>query len=410
MGGPVRLPWGTKMFQTLKKFNLTIWLIVVGAFASRFVMFMVWPYLAVILHDKFGLNPFEVGLFLTASGGVGTIFGFYVGYLSDQIGRRKIILLGVFVTIVSSAIMGMADGLPLFFAASLGTALARGMTEGPARALMTDMMDDADAKELSLHVRYFSLNVGAATGPLIGAAIGLSGHQTTFFWLAGVYAVYLVAAAWVFHIETPAAKSQSARFSFASAVRVLRADQTFLVFILAAFLGNLAYAQIDAGMVQYLQISGFENLVVQFAQMMAVNGTTIIILQFPLLALLKSVGPFARAQIGVSLFAAGFVGFGLAPLDTGTWLLVAMFVLSVGEAILFPTMNILIDRIAPKDMKGSYFGAAGLGGFGFVFAPVIGGAILATFGGFTLWASMAMLAVLVSGLYFRARSRAPLPA
>lgn len=397
------------MFQTLKKFNFTIWLIVIGAFASRFVMFMIWPYLAVILHNKFGLNPFEVGLFLSASGGAGTLFGFYVGYLSDQIGRRKIILAGTLAAVGASAIMGLADNLFLFFVASLGSALARGMTEGPGRALMTDMMDDADAKELALHVRYFALNVGAATGPLIGAAIGLTGHQTSFLLLAGVYAIYLAAAAIVFRIELPLKKSAANKFSFASAIRVLRADHTFLVFILAAFIGNLAYAQIDAGMVQYLQISNFDGLIVQFAQMMALNGTTIIVFQFPLLALLKPVSPFARAQIGVSLFAAGFLGFAFAPLDSGLWLLAAMFVLSVGEAILFPTMNILVDRIAPQDMKGSYFGAAGLAGFGFVFAPVLGGAILATAGGFALWLAMTGLSLLVSALYYKARSRAPLP-
>lgn len=398
------------MFAAVKNFNMTVWLIITGAFASRFVLFMIWPYLAVLLHENFNLDPFSIGLFLSAAGIGGTLFGFYAGYLSDQIGRRKIILAGTLISALSALSLGYAQDLVWFFIATFAASLARGMTEGPGRALMTDMVESRQDREMALQVRYFALNVGAALGPMTGAYAGLSGHQSTFSLLAGIYALYLITAAYVFRVQQPANRTEAKKFSFLSALRVLRADRRFLSFVLAAFLGNIAYAQIETGMVQYLQLNNFPGLVALYAQIMMLNGITIMIFQFPLLALLKGWSPFARAQLGVTLFAAGFAGFAIAPLDTSTWLLVSVFVLSMGEVILFPTINIIVDRIAPSHMKGSYFGAAGLAGFGFAFAPLVGGALLSVAGGLGLWSAMAGLSLAVGLLYLGARRRGPLPA
>ncbi len=66
------------MFAAVRHFNKTIWLIIFATFASRFVLFMVWPFLAILLYQKFGLNEFQIGMFLAGSAAVGVFFGFYV--------------------------------------------------------------------------------------------------------------------------------------------------------------------------------------------------------------------------------------------------------------------------------------------------------------------------------------------
>ena len=168
------------MLAAIRGFNLTIWLIIAATFGGRFVQFMILPFLAILLHQRFGLNELEVGLFLAAASLIGIIFGFYVGYLSDRIGRRKIIVFGVALTVVAMIMLGVADNLYLLFAGTLMQSLARPMVENPGRALMTDTVDDRAVKDMALHMRYFALNVGAALGPLLGAAAGLNGAQSTF--------------------------------------------------------------------------------------------------------------------------------------------------------------------------------------------------------------------------------------
>lgn len=384
----------------MREFGATVWLIILATFASRFTFFMVWPYLAILLHDRFGLNEAEVGLFLFAALSIGILFGFYVGYLSDRIGRRRIILVGLVVSSLSMFTLSVAGSLVVFLIATTGASIARSMVEGPGRALLTDMIESRDAKDLALHMRYFALNVGAAIGPLIGIGIGATGNQTTFAFVGAVYATYFVAAAIIFRIENPLRGSaMGGDLSAFKALKVLRADTAFLLFVLATFSANIAYGQVDAGLVQYLRQQSVAELTALYAHLILVNGMTIVVFQFPLLGLLKSLSPMVRAALGVALFTGGFVGFAIADPHQEWQLLVAMFILSFGEAILFPTLNIIVDRMAPEGLKGTYVGAAGLAIFGFAVAPMVGGYILFVFGGASLWLSMTGLSLLVAVLF-----------
>jgi MFS family permease len=389
------------MLAAIRGFNLTIWLIIAGTFGGRFVQFMILPFLAILLHQKFGLNELEVGIFLAAASLVGIIFGFYVGYLSDRIGRRKIIIFGVVLTIVAMLALGVADNLYVLFAGTLMQSLARPMVENPGRALMTDTVEDRDVKDMALHMRYFGLNVGAALGPLLGAAAGLTGEQSTFYLVAVVYCAYLIGAIVVFRIEPPArASAAGSLLNLGEVLRVLGRDHPFLLLVLASLICSICYGQTDSALVQYLQIQSVADIASLYAILIAVNAGTIVILQFPLLRLMQSVTLFRRSMFGVILFVFGFVGFAIAPTETPYGLMLAMFVLSVGEAILFPTQNLIIDRIAPDAMKGSYFGAFSLGVLGFAIAPLIGGALLYAFGGLVLWLVTALLASIVALLYY----------
>jgi MFS family permease len=389
------------MLAAIRGFNLTIWLIIAGTFGGRFVQFMILPFLAILLHQKFGLNELEVGIFLAAASLVGIIFGFYVGYLSDRIGRRKIIIFGVLLTIVAMVALGVADNLYVLFAGTLMQSLARPMVENPGRALMTDTVEDRDVKDMALHMRYFGLNVGAALGPLLGAAAGLTGEQSTFYLVAVVYCAYLIGAIVVFRIEPPArASAAGSLLNLREVLRVLGRDHPFLLLVLASLICSICYGQTDSALVQYLQIQSVADIASLYAILIAVNAGTIVILQFPLLRLMQSVTLFRRSMFGVILFVFGFVGFAIAPTETPYGLMLAMFVLSVGEAILFPTQNLIIDRIAPDAMKGSYFGAFSLGVLGFAIAPLIGGALLYAFGGLVLWLVTAFLASIVALLYY----------
>lgn len=253
---------------------------------------------------------------------------------------------------------------------------------------------------MSLHVRYFALNVGAATGPILGTFAGISGHQTTFFLLAGIYAAYLLAAAIVFRIERPLKRSTMASGTgFGQILSVLGRDRALLLFVVAALLGNMAYAQIDAGMVQYLRLSNTPELTATIAVLIFTNAATVVAFQFPMLRLTRRLNANNRASIGVVLIALGLLGFALVPVHTLVALVAAMFVLSVGELILFPTINIIVDQIAPPDLKGSYVGAAQLASFGLILAPIAGGALLQWGGGLALWLTMAGLALLVALLF-----------
>ncbi|MCJ8323519.1 MAG: MFS transporter [Rhizobiales bacterium] len=393
------------MFNAIKQFNKTVWLIIISTFAARFTFFMIWPFMALILYEKFELNELEIGGFLAVAVFIGIACGFVVGNISDRVGRRKIILLGLVFQVISLSLLGMAQSLELMLGATVLQSIARTMTENPGKALMTDMMKDREVKDMALHMRYYMLNVGAALGPVAGVYIGITGQQTTFFVAASMYALYLGAAGIVFNIEKPLKRTKMATDqSFKALFSLLRQDHSFLLFVFASFLAFITYAQIDTGLLQYLRQQGIENLRTLFAQLIFINGLTIIIFQFPMLKWLKNVQPLNRAIIGVVMFFIAHLTFAFTPATQVWGLMLAMFILSFGEVILFPTMSILVDRMAPEHLKGSYFGAAALGGLGFSAAPLVGGYLLYEYGGFTLWTSMAAITILVGILLYIAQT------
>ncbi len=391
------------MLNSIRQFTAVVWLVIIATMVQRFTFFMVWPYLAIILHQEHGMNAFEIGAFLATSGIIGNTLGFYVGYLSDKFGRRIVILGGLVWSIGALVTLGLSDNLLLFLTAMVVQGVSRHAIEGTGKALLTDELEDRKAKDLALHARYYALNIGASFGPLIGIYFGLTGKQTTFLLVATAMAVYLMAALVIFSRHKPKKEpNKISAFSFRLVLRTLADDKRFLVFVVAMFLGLIAYSQLEAGIVQYLRVANHRDVIAFYPIVTLTNGMTVLLLQFPLLALTERFSPATRSMIGVGLMAVSFAMLAVTPITEELLFLFAIFILSVGEVILFPTLQIMIDRMAPDDMKSSYFGAAALAGFGFAMGPIVGGAMLEYAGGTGLWWLMAAIMVFVAFLYRKA--------
>ena len=62
------------------------------------------------------------------------------GYLSDRIGRRKLMICGLSVSALTTVLVGFTDSLPLFLAAALVTGAATGMFISPQQAAVADII------------------------------------------------------------------------------------------------------------------------------------------------------------------------------------------------------------------------------------------------------------------------------
>lgn len=393
------------MFSAMKEFNKTVWFIILATFMSRFTFLMVWPFLALVLHNVFGLNELEIGTFMTIAVSIGVGCGFFMGNLSDRIGRRKVIMAGLFLTIVAMLGISFSGNLYAILIATTIGSIARGMVEDPGKALMTDMMTSREAKDLAIQMRYFALNVGAAFGPLVGVYLGIGGQQHSFIIVAVAYVFYLALAAYIFKLEQPKGKSHMGSDQTLGALfKLLKVDHAFMIFVFATFLMSLAYAQIDLGLIQFLRVENFETVARLFGILLFINGMTIIIFQFPMLKLLENVAPMKKSYLGACLFALGFGIFSFSTKDAHWVLFLAMFVMSIGEVIVFPSLNIVVDRMAPEHLKGSYFGAAGFGYYGWAFAPILGGWLLHNFGGQVMWLVVAGISATIIPLFYIAQN------
>ena len=387
-------------FNRLKQFPRLMWILLFGSFITRGSYYMVWPFLAVILYERFALSATEVGLILSTAAVVSVFVSFIGSSLSDRFGRHQLMYVSGALYIISFSLLAEVNSIQgytvVITLCSIATSLWRPLTS----ALIGDIIDDDKTRELAMQSLYFAVNVGCAIGPLLGVWFGLTGEQSSFYITAMAFAFLLVLLAWGFNHQKKisAAKNEKelnsaakkSTHNFQQTMRVLLKDKLLQCLILANILCMFIYAQMDSSLIQYLTRAKVPNLLALISSIIFTNAVVIISSQFVLLKLMARLSIVHRIQIGLLLLLLMVSQVWLANNSlTFFWGWIgAIVVMSLAEAILFPTMNVHIDRLAPKHLRGAYFGAASFYDFGFAIAPLGGGIILDHFGGFWLFISV----------------------
>lgn len=394
-------------FKRLAQFPTLMWILLFGAFITRGSYYMVWPFLSIILYQRFGISATEVGLILSVAALVSVFVGFLGGTLSDKLGRHQLMYTSGILYVFSFSYLAQANTLVEYVIVITLCSIAKALWEPPTSALIGDIVPDTQTRELAMQMRYFVVNVGAAIGPMAGVWFGLTGEQSSFFITAGTFAVFLVVLYVGFktHGKISLGKEQQttsekvADSSFKSTINILKQDKLLQCLIVANIICMLIYAQMDSSLIQYLTRAEVPDLVLLISSMIVANSVLIICCQFILLKMMAAMALESRIQIGLLLLAVSQAWFAVNPLEFFWGWIGAVLVMSIAEAILFPTMNVHIDRLAPAHLRGAYFGAASFYSLGFAIAPLLGGLVLDHFGGFWLFLIASLLCFVVIYLY-----------
>ena len=384
----------------LKQFPLLMWILLIGDFITRGSFYMVWPFLAVILYERFGISATEVGLILSSAALISVFIGFIGGALSDRFGRHQLMFASGIMYVASFCLLAEVDTVFGFIVVITSCSIAKAIWDPPTSALIADIVPDSKTRELALQSRYFIVNVGAAIGPMVGVWFGLTGQQSSFYITAGAFATLLVMLqlAFKYHgqIRTSSAKAPT---RFKQTLSILGQDKLLQCLILANVLCMLIYAQMDTTLIQYLTRAEVPDLLALISSLILTNALVIISSQFLLLKMMAGLTLETRIQIGLVMLAISQFWLAVNPLEFFWGWIGAIALMSLAEAILFPTMNVHIDRLAPENLRGAYFGAASFYSLGYAMAPFLGGVVLDWLGGFWLFAAGALLCLVVIYLY-----------
>ena len=405
-----------------KQFPRLMWILLFGSFITRGSYYMVWPFLAVILYEKFALSATEVGLVLSSAAIISVFTSFIGSALSDRIGRHKLMYFTGVLYIISFSLLAQVDSVKGYVVVmtlcSIATAIWRPLTS----ATIGDIIDDPKTRELAMQSLYFIVNVGCAVGPMLGVWLGLTGNQSSFYITAAAFAALLGLLFWGFRHQarqthssaselvadglipvmgdaTAAVKRKPAAMNRRQIMSILWQDKLLQGLIFANILCMFIYAQMDSSLIQYLTRSNAPDLLTLISAMIFTNALVIISTQFLLLRLMAGYSLVHRIQFGLMLLVCSQVWLAYNPIDLFWGWIGAVVVMSLAETILFPTMNVHIDRLAPKHLRGAYFGAASFYDLGFAFAPLGGGIILDHLGGYWLFIIGALLSLVVIYLY-----------
>lgn len=382
----------------LNNFNQTTWAMLIGGFFVRITYFMSWPFLIVMLNNKLAVSPMSVGVILGVSAGIAAFSGVYIGHLSDKFGRKPIILMGCILGVLAYFGLIFTYHFWHFFIIMAILGLVRPMVEVISKVIISDSLTNKQDTEFALYIRYFLINVAGAIGPLIGLWLGLNNPTILFSITSMAYFCYFI---WLFKlIKDKKSDSITQTPNFLKSLSVIRTDVLFLVLIFANFLMLNVYSQVNATLPQIISLTLLEKAAQIMVLLTVVNCLTITLFQFPLLRLLKNFTLTHRSQIGIMLILLSQILFIVIDKYSMIHWGVVMFVLSLGEAILFPTLNVHIDRFAKPELKGSYFGAGALSEIGSATGPILGAWVISAYSGNHYFGLMAVFCAICIGLYF----------
>lgn len=371
------LKFNREIFPPLHPF---VYFLIVGTVFSRAAFFMSMPFLAVYMKSILGSEYTTIGLVIALGPLLGLVGGFFVSFLSDKLGRRGLMLASMFLWVfvfwgfsMSSSVWSFA-----FFHALNG--FCRACFEPISAALISDLTEEK-RKKSAFHLRYFAINVGGAIGPLLGAWVLINDASLGFKITSSVYMVYFLAAAYFskqykIHNNNEAIKSNE---NLSSVLKILANDKALKFFLSGFVLMAIGYSQIEATLPQVLKLLMGEEGIKLFGILFSINALTVCFFQLPMNYLTRKMNLLPIMYLGLSIYSLGFALIsilGFSPVQ----LMISMFVLTLGEILVFSNGRILIDHLAPQHLKGSYFGAANFGALGFSIGPALGGILLDTVG------------------------------
>ena len=115
------------------------------------------------------------------SGMISLVFAFYAftvipaimvaGQLSDQIGRKKVLIPGIFFSLIGTACFTLANGVGMLLIARLFQGLSVGILNGVAVAALTELDVKRNTKKTAL-ICALAVTLGNALGPILSGVLG----------------------------------------------------------------------------------------------------------------------------------------------------------------------------------------------------------------------------------------------
>jgi MFS family permease len=123
------------------------------------------------------------------------------GYLSDRIGRRKLLIVGLTVSAASTILVGFTSSLPVFLAAAYVTGAATGIFISPQQAAVADIVGNKARGGTAVATFQMMADFGSIIGSLVVGQVAEHASFGTAFIVSGVV-LLLAALGWSFAPET----------------------------------------------------------------------------------------------------------------------------------------------------------------------------------------------------------------
>ena len=402
------------------------WVLWSGTLINR-IGYMVEPFLAYYLTGVRGLSLATTGAILAVSGAGSVVSQLVSGSLSDRIGRREMLTLGMLANGAALIGLGYSRGLVSILAATLLFGLTIDVYRPASSALVADLVPPTE-RPRAYGLLFWAVNLGFSVAMVLGGTLARSGFQWLFWADAGTCAVVGVLAWRGLPSGSPGrARAAKARESGPAAPPArsgrltgrptgnrggallgFARDRVMIAYLALSLCYCFVYLQAYTTLPLAMRLQGLSPQ--EYGLAMALNGLLIIALQ-PLVS--GWLGKHDPSTVLAGGFAIVGLGFGLTALAGSVVAYAATVVVwTLGEIVTAGLGAAIVADLAPVSMRGRYSGAYGaVWSAAYLLGP-LGGTRLLALGAPVLWVTCGLmgagtaLGLLALGPAIRRRSRA----
>lgn len=324
-----------------------------------------------IYSKAYGAPEWMLGLLFASFSAMQFLFAPMWGRVSDRIGRRPVLLGGLFGTAGSYVLFAFADSMPLLFASRILAGFF-GANVSTAQAYIADVTTDKDrSKGMGLIGAAFGL--GFTMGPLIGGELVNISHMGPGLLAAGLS---LAAASFgYFNLKEPERHRDEASrvFGFETVREVFATPRLWILYLLN-YLAIFAFSGFESMFIQFglnrfpetfhmpgsVEKASMEQILAAApiaGRYMFFIGLVSAAIQGGLIRrLIPKYGETRLIVAGPAILAVSFLVIGFAP--AGSWwvVVVGCALMPIGFGLNTPSTAGLISRASPAQRQGAYLG------------------------------------------------------
>ena len=394
--------------ERLREIDRRLLVILLIVFVQMLGGSIVLPVLPLYAQRGFDLSPPAITLLVSSYFMAQFVAGPLLGRLSDVRGRLPVLIVSQIGTTISFAMMGLAQGAVMLFAARV----LDGATGGNiivAQAYITDITSKERRTEVLGYI-FAAFGLGFIFGPAIGGAVSAFwGPQAPFWVAAGVTAITVILTALMLNETLTPEQQQFNREAGRAGISpaAVWRNRPLVLILLIAFVAQFAMGLLQSTFSLFgdaVIFAGYERRAVDLGigLLFATVGLTQFLTQSLLLRpLVRRFGEAALVFGGNALRVVGMILFAIA---VRPWIgVLGSIVFPLGIGVMMPSLQSLATRTVGDELRGGVLGlyqssislsvifGTALGGVLFALTPAMPFWVGAALGGLALFPALVLL-------------------
>lgn len=409
----------TALRRTVAQYPRQFWLVVMASFIDRLGGALLFPFFSLYLTAKFDITLTHAGMILAIFGTMGFIGGMIGGALTDRLGRKAIIIVGLLATASGNLLIGYADTLAMMYVLAFAVGMFDEFGLPAHRAMVAEMLPPEQHTD-GYGILRIAVNLAMTIGPIVGGFLANRSYLL-LFWGDAItsYITVIVVLVWVRETYFPVQAANDDASSDTSPPQadgigqtlrdyaLIFRDRLFMLYVMASIFANFVYTQMYATLPVFMRDE--RGIPPQgYGYVLSMNALMVVLMQYSIAQRVKQFAPMRVLAFAVVLYAVGYGLFGVTV--SFAMIAVGMVFITLGEMVFMPVSSAYVAGVAPPDMRGRYMAFASIsytvpGAFG----TAVAGVMIAGIGANAFWLTMGGLGLLSAMSYLWIHTQHPTP-